>query len=55
MYCDEVMVCTDLSFGQLHKHLGCRLDDRHLVQDGGSIIGDDDLSIRLADLHTQMI
>ena len=38
---------------QLYKHLGSRLDDRHLVQDGGSIISDDDLPIRLADLLVQ--
>ena len=46
--------CYDLSFGQLNKHLGCRLDDRHLVEDGGSVICDDDLSVRLAYLLMQI-
>ena len=49
--CPGAQLCGDhLCFGQLYKHLGSRLDDRHLIEDGGSVICNDDLSIRLAHL-----
>ena len=32
-----------LRLGQLHEHLGCRVEDVHLAQDCCSIVRDDDL------------
>ena len=42
-----------LSLGKFHKHLRCRLDDGHFVEDGGSVICDDDLPVGLAHLCMQ--
>ena len=39
-----------LALGQLHQHLGGRLGQRHLVQDRGAVVGDDNLTVGLADL-----
>ena len=41
---------THLALGQFHQHFGGRLRQRHLVQDGGAVVGDDDLAVGLADL-----
>ena len=40
-----------LRLRQLHEHLGRRLQHRHLIQDGCTVVGDDHLPIGLAHLH----
>lgn len=39
-----------LSLGDLDEHLGGRVDDLHLLEDGGSIVSDEDLSFGVLNL-----
>lgn len=41
-----------LRLGQLHQHLGCWLSDSHLLEDGGPVVCDDDLTVCRRDLLT---
>lgn len=38
-----------LRLGELDEHLGGGLEDLHLVEDGGAVVGDDDLAVGSGD------
>ena len=52
--CGSISSLNILSLGDLDKHLSSWMNDGHFVQNSGAIIGDDNLTSLVLDLHIEI-